>query len=244
MKISQAKKVTGYSVVGHRGFPERYPENTLQGLRAAVDIGVHALELDVQATQDGELILLHDETFERTCNCAKHAHQVKLAEALTLSAHEPQRLGRQFYPQPIQTLYSVIENLLDFDGIFFIEIKSEAILYLGMQAAAEKLIEQTRLIPYKRVFISFHAEFIAYIKQSTAIPAGWVIKIYNDDAIKQAAKIQPDYLICNKTKLPKGLLPKGSWDWFVYDVVDKQEAIVLHDKGVQYIESWNPEAIV
>jgi len=52
-------------VIGHRGAPARAVENTLESLRIAVDEGADGVECDVQATADGELVLLHDDTLER-----------------------------------------------------------------------------------------------------------------------------------------------------------------------------------
>lgn len=47
-------------VIAHRGYSEKYPENTLSAFRAALELGSDAVELDVHLTQDGELIVHHD----------------------------------------------------------------------------------------------------------------------------------------------------------------------------------------
>lgn len=48
-----------YAVIGHRGWPTRYPENTLGGFIAAADVA-DAVELDVRRSSDGKLVLSHD----------------------------------------------------------------------------------------------------------------------------------------------------------------------------------------
>jgi glycerophosphoryl diester phosphodiesterase len=53
-------------VIGHRGAADLAPENTWAGFNLALEIGVDAIETDVQATSDGRLVLLHDERLERT----------------------------------------------------------------------------------------------------------------------------------------------------------------------------------
>ncbi|MDL2232569.1 hypothetical protein LJC63_03190 [Ruminococcaceae bacterium OttesenSCG-928-L11] len=53
-------------VAGHRGFPDRYPENTLLSYQAAIDAGVDMVELDIRMTADGQLVLIHDATVDRT----------------------------------------------------------------------------------------------------------------------------------------------------------------------------------
>jgi glycerophosphoryl diester phosphodiesterase len=47
-------------VAGHRGFPEKYPENTMESFRAAIEAGVDQIETDVRVTKDDELVLIHN----------------------------------------------------------------------------------------------------------------------------------------------------------------------------------------
>lgn len=47
-------------VVGHRGVPALHPENTLAGFRRAVQLGIPAIELDVQLTKDKQAVVIHD----------------------------------------------------------------------------------------------------------------------------------------------------------------------------------------
>jgi glycerophosphoryl diester phosphodiesterase len=53
-------------VIAHRGASGTCPENTLAAFRRAEAIGAHMIELDVQLTRDGEVIVMHDDTLERT----------------------------------------------------------------------------------------------------------------------------------------------------------------------------------
>ena len=45
---------------GHRGYAAKYPENTLASYRAAMELGVDAIEFDVWLTADGVPVLIHD----------------------------------------------------------------------------------------------------------------------------------------------------------------------------------------
>ncbi|CAG8569714.1 9834_t:CDS:2 [Ambispora gerdemannii] len=54
--------------VGHRGFPSKYPENTLLSLRQALLVGADALESDVRLTSDDQVIMMHDLQLETTTN--------------------------------------------------------------------------------------------------------------------------------------------------------------------------------
>jgi len=55
-------------VAGHRGWCGKYPENTMESFRAALELGVDQIETDVRTTKDGVLVLIHDHTVDRTTN--------------------------------------------------------------------------------------------------------------------------------------------------------------------------------
>ncbi|MFP3866950.1 MAG: glycerophosphodiester phosphodiesterase [Desulfobacteraceae bacterium] len=55
-------------IMGHRGAPAYEPENTLRSVRRALEMGVGAVEIDVQLTRDSRLAVIHDETVDRTTN--------------------------------------------------------------------------------------------------------------------------------------------------------------------------------
>ena len=58
-------------MVGHRGASETHPENTLPAFRKALRDGAQVLEFDVHATSDGELVVIHDETLDRTTDARR-----------------------------------------------------------------------------------------------------------------------------------------------------------------------------
>lgn len=73
-------------VIGHRGAAALAPENTWAGFDLALELGVDALETDVRATSDGELVLLHDATLDRTTDGYGPVHQVPWAAVSALDA--------------------------------------------------------------------------------------------------------------------------------------------------------------
>ena len=59
----------GYPIVlGHRGASGYAPENTLEAFSMALEMGADGVELDVQMTRDGQLVVIHDEWIDRTSN--------------------------------------------------------------------------------------------------------------------------------------------------------------------------------
>ena len=52
----------------HRGFSGKYPENTMLAFQKAYEAGADGIELDVQLTKDGQVVVIHDEKVDRTTN--------------------------------------------------------------------------------------------------------------------------------------------------------------------------------
>lgn len=76
-------------VIAHRGNRVRAPENTIAGLREAVELGADALEFDVRVTRDGVAVLMHDPTLDRTTSGRGRLTDVVLGEVRELSVRGP-----------------------------------------------------------------------------------------------------------------------------------------------------------
>ncbi len=70
----------------HRGGVRDFPENTLYAYRKAVEIGAEVLEMDVYQTADGEIVVIHDATVDRTTNGSGNVSDYTLAELRALDA--------------------------------------------------------------------------------------------------------------------------------------------------------------
>lgn len=73
-------------IFGHRGAAGSYPENTMLSFQAAKKAGADGIELDIQMTKDGELVVIHDEKIDRTTNGTGYVKDVTLAEISRLDA--------------------------------------------------------------------------------------------------------------------------------------------------------------
>jgi glycerophosphoryl diester phosphodiesterase len=114
-------------VGGHRGNPAEHPENTLASFRSAIELGVDMIECDVHLSADGELVVIHDHTLERTTDGSGLVAQRTLAELRRLDAGGGERL-------PV--LAEVCELACDRVGLC-VEIKQIPIPYPGLE---EKLV--------------------------------------------------------------------------------------------------------
>ncbi len=76
----------GLRVIGHRGAAGIAPENTLVSFGRALDEGAGFIEMDVRESKDGEILVIHDGTLERTTNGQGEIRQWKLKEIKSLDA--------------------------------------------------------------------------------------------------------------------------------------------------------------
>jgi glycerophosphoryl diester phosphodiesterase len=74
------------TLIGHRGASSLRAENTLAAFTSAADLGDHAIELDVHATADGELVVHHDYLLDRTTSGTGLIHQQPWAYVRELDA--------------------------------------------------------------------------------------------------------------------------------------------------------------
>lgn len=93
-------------LVAHRGLQAFAPENTLPAFRAALAVGL-GIELDVLATKDGEVVILHDNTVDRTTDGHGKVAELTLAEVRALDA------GVRFHPDFAGTRVPLLREVLD-----------------------------------------------------------------------------------------------------------------------------------
>jgi glycerophosphoryl diester phosphodiesterase len=102
-------------VAGHRGLPELYPENTLLSFKKAIEAGVDMIELDVQKTKDGRLVIMHDLNLDRTTNSTGPLKDKTFAEIKALDASY--KFGEQFGVQRVPELVEFMELVKDYPDL-------------------------------------------------------------------------------------------------------------------------------
>jgi glycerophosphoryl diester phosphodiesterase len=108
-------------IVGHRGLSSEYPENTLVSIEAAFKLGLKWVEVDVQPTQDGHLVVCHDHTLERCSNGVGRVDQHTLASLRCLDFGS--WFSSRFAGEPIPTLAELLELAKRYEANINIEIK-------------------------------------------------------------------------------------------------------------------------
>jgi len=83
---SQVQGLPERGLCAHRGAMDTHPENTLVGFQAAIDHGAHMIEFDVRLSKDQKLVIMHDETVDRTTNGQGKVSDLTLEQLKTLDA--------------------------------------------------------------------------------------------------------------------------------------------------------------
>lgn len=149
-------------VYAHRGSSGTHPENTIAAFRAAAVLPVYGVEFDVHMTKDGELVVIHDESIDRTSNGKGFIKDMTLAE---LKHYD---VGKGFSPkfkgETIPTLREVLYVFKDTHHHLNIELKSDIFPYDGMEQKVLQMLKDYRL--EERVVISsFNHEMVRNFKK-------------------------------------------------------------------------------
>jgi len=128
------------------------PENTLPAFALALGQGADGVELDVQLTRDDEVVVIHDETLERTTTGRGWVADHSWADLRALDAS-----GRRpgFAGTPIPLLAEVLELLADSDALANVELKTDAMPYHGIEERVLEVVEASG-VGDRVVFSSFN----------------------------------------------------------------------------------------
>lgn len=168
-------------VWAHRGASAYAPENTLAAFELAVQHKADGVELDVQKTKDGTLVVIHDETLKRVSGVSGWVRDFTYEELqkLNVNRHFPQ-LG----PQRIPTLEEVYELLLPTGLTVNVELKTGVVFYPQLE---EQVLELTERMGMRGrvIYSSFNHYSLQKIRQ--ICPDAVIGVLYQDGIIGAAA---------------------------------------------------------
>ncbi|MBQ9848984.1 MAG: discoidin domain-containing protein [Clostridia bacterium] len=142
-------------MIGHRGNPSQAPENSLSGFIEAYNNGADVFEVDVEITLDKKIIIMHDNTINRTTNYTgtKTVNQMNYAEILNYNLLA---LDGSVSTEKVPLLTEVLDYFKDKDCKIFIEFKGSNASNVPYTAALLKQYEMEYLVDV----ISFSSTFI------------------------------------------------------------------------------------
>lgn len=147
-------------VWAHRGASGYAPENTLPAFQKAVEMKADGVELDIQLTKDGELVVIHDETVDRVSDGTGFVRDYTLEELRRLDVSRP---ISGFRTVRIPTLAEVLEELKPTGLTVNIECKTGIFFYPGLEEKMLKMVRDMQMT--ERIWCSsFNHESVLRVK--------------------------------------------------------------------------------
>ena len=250
-KAGSAQQVVN---VAHRGASAYAPENTLAAVRLGVDMGADFVEVDVQMTKDGHLVLMHDTTLKRTTDAEVRfprrspwsvkdftLRQIRLLDAGSWYDED------RFRGEKVPTLAEVLDTLESGPAGLVLEVKKPE-LYPGI---GQKIADQLAARPAWRdgrkplIVQSFDWDFIRDFRQVMPNVALGLIGTPSTDSLASHAQyadlINPKYGSFDAAYLRR-VHERGmrAYGWTIDDPAEMRDAVEL---GVDGLISNRPDVV-
>jgi len=198
-------------VVGHRGLIFQAPENTLAGFDACMNLRL-GLELDIQRTKDGVLVLMHDSEVNRTTNGKGKVSEITLAELQKLDAGS--WFDIRFKGEKVPTLEEFLLRLVRYK-------ESNPLVCVDVKIDDDQLVEEMVGLARKHQVL----EYLMFIGR-TITEAGFRERLKKADAKAKVARLAQ-----TSAELPAALEdPLADWI-YVRFLPTPQEVSKVHQKG-------------
>lgn len=162
-------------IFAHRGSKGTHPENTLPAFLEAILVGADGIELDVQCTSDGVVVVMHDETLERTTNGSGLLKDMTWSEIKKLDADKSKKLKNTKVSVPSLEEVLLLLSEYDYQGILNIEFKTDVYPYLGIEEKVLELIEKSSFSG-EYLLSSFNIETLErLIAMKSKYPCGFIV---------------------------------------------------------------------
>ncbi len=229
-------------IISHAACKGHAPENTLAGIRAALELGSEAIEIDVHATADSVPVLLHDDTLDRTSDGHGDVRSMSLADVRRLDAGS-QTFGGRFAGERVPTLEEVLE-LTRGRALLVAEIKQREIerivaaLVRHMGAADDVMVW------------SFQPQIVGRMRElAPEIPCGQLWSERDPDPVKMCAvalaqnaqAVSPNHTFVTDALVRRAL--RRGLRVFAWTPDEPAEIARLRDLGVDGICSNFPERV-
>ena len=172
-----------FMCIAHRGASAYAPENTLAAFDLALALGISHIELDVHCTRDGQVVVMHDETIDRTTNGTGPVTNYTLTELRCLDAGA--WFGAEFVGQRIVAYAEILER------------------YRGRMHIHTEIKGRTAHLAQRAVNIIRHYDMTAQVTMTSfqqpplqevrtyapELPTGWLVHEVNETIIMQARQL-------------------------------------------------------
>ena len=170
---------TGFMAIAHRGASSYAPENTFAAFDLAIEMGARHLELDVHFSSDGHLVVIHDDTVDRTTDGSGPVTSRSLAALTALDA------GAWFDPrfkgERIPTLGAVLERY--WGAHLHVELKGHS---AGLAQRAVDMVLSSGIATNVTITSFQKAKLEETRAYAPELPTGWLVGEVSDAVVAQA----------------------------------------------------------
>ncbi|MEQ6357171.1 glycerophosphodiester phosphodiesterase [Lysinibacillus sp. M3] len=232
-------------IFAHRGVSAQYPENTMAAFTAASKLQITGIELDVHLTADRELVVIHDETIDRTSNGSGYVKDYTLQELRAFDFGS--WFSAAFEDESIPTLGDVLELFAGTNHRINIELKTDVFPYDGIEAlvireiAAYQMTERVIISSFNHESIQIISQRAPYIEKA-ALFAEILVDFTGYTSQIPANAIHVNLPTAFRRSVQEAL--NEGTTVRVYTVNDVEDAKQLQQLGVKGIFTDDPEKIV
>ncbi len=159
-----------FKIFAHRGVSSIYPENTMIAFKEAWNLNMDGIELDVQLSKDGEIVVIHDELIDRTSNSNGYVCNFSLQELKKLDFGSYK--DKKFKNCKIPTLEEVLIFFENKKIYINIELKNSVFRYEGMEEKVIECIKKYQMEDYILVTSFNHQSIQKFQKLTKKIRSG------------------------------------------------------------------------
>ena len=178
-------------IFGHRGASGHAPENTLEAFRLAMDMGAEGFELDVHMSKDGELVVIHDESVDRTTDGTGLVRELTLEQLKGLDASNGMARYRGARIPTLKEVYGLIRET---SHIVNVEIKTDEWFYPRIEEKCLALAREMG-VEERIVYSSFNHHTLKKLRQlKPDVKLGMLFGDIMVDPWEYARQLDVDYL--------------------------------------------------
>ena len=147
----------------HRGCSQKYPENTLVAFSKAIELSkITGIELDIQMTKDGEIVVIHDERVDRTTDAIGYVRDYTYLQLRTFRI-ETGDTRKEKIPSIVEVL-DLIQDRMKEGLLLNIELINNIVAYAGMEDKILNFVAQ-RGLQDNVIYSSFYTKSLYKIRE-------------------------------------------------------------------------------
>lgn len=227
----------GPLLIAHRGGAAEAPENTLAAFSYSLALGIRWFELDVQVSKDGALVVIHDNSVDRTTNGTGEVGALTLEELRLLDAGA--WFDSRYRGERIPTLREALDLCASEGAGVFVELKSPH-LYPGVEQKVASLLAEMWLSRAPNIWcISFDADALGRLHElDSGLPLGQLYRSDVRDFLPDGGTVQaalPHFSLAAHYPEQQARNHKASipvYVWTVNEATDMRQMAELYVDGI------------